>query len=372
MRIPLVDLSAQYQTIRDEVLPAIERVLEGMHLYLGPEQTAFEREFAQYCESRFGIGVANGTDALTVALRACGIGTGDDVITVSHTFIATAEAIALVGARPIFVDIDPATYTMDWRQLEAALTPRTRAIIPVHLYGHPADMAPILDFARAHQLRVIEDASQAHGALYNGQRVGGLGDIGCFSLYYSKNLGAYGEAGICVTDDERLADAMYALRDHGSRVRYHHDVLGANSRLDEIQAAILRIKLRHLDEWNEMRRAHAQHYATLLAKSGLVLPASSAWAAPVYHLFVVQVPERERLRAALEQAGIASGIHYPIPVHLQPACAYLGYARGSLPRTEMVAERVLSLPMYAELTSDAIDVVADQVTAALDVAAMSR
>ncbi|HAG97842.1 MAG TPA: erythromycin biosynthesis sensory transduction protein eryC1, partial [Ktedonobacter sp.] len=232
MQIPLVDLQTQYQTIKQEVTAAIADVLENMQLFLGPQTKAFEQEFAQYCECRYGIGLSSGTDALILALRACNIGPGDEVITVANTFIATVEAIAMVGAKPIFVDIDPATYTLDWRQLDQALTSRTRAILPVHLYGHPADMQPILDFAHSHGLRVIEDASQAHGATYRGQRVGSIGDIGCFSLYYSKNLGAYGEAGICVTSNDELAESMRMIRDHGSRVRYQHEIIGTNARLD--------------------------------------------------------------------------------------------------------------------------------------------
>src|SRR5256712_5996871 len=226
MRIPLVDLQAQYRTINHEVMAAFEEVLGNMHLFLGPQSQAFEREFATYCGCRYGIGVSSGTDALALALRACDIGDGDEVITVANTFIATVEAIALVGATPVFVDIDPETYTLDWRQLDSVLTSRTRAIIPVHLYGHPVDMQPVLDFAQSHGLRVIEDASQAHGATYKGQRVGSMGDIGCFSLYFSKNLGAYGEAGICVTNDAKLAESLRKLRDHGSLIRYQHEVLG--------------------------------------------------------------------------------------------------------------------------------------------------
>src|SRR6266480_4034153 len=256
MQIPLVDLNSQYQTIKSEVMAALESVLDGMQLFLGPQLQAFENEFATYCGTRYGIGVASGTDALSLALRACRIGPGDEVITVANSFIATVEAIALVGATPVFVDIDPEIYTLDWRQLEHVLTSRTRAIIPVHVYGHPVEMRPVLEFAKRYGLRVIEDASQAHGATYQGQRVGSIGDVGCFSLYYSKNLGAYGEAGICITNDEVLAESLRLLRDHGSRLRYHHEVIGMNSRLDELQAAILRIKLAYLNEWNAARKIH--------------------------------------------------------------------------------------------------------------------
>src|SRR5713101_5083535 len=264
MKVPLVDLRAQYLTLKAEIMAAFEGILDSMQLFLGPWQRAFERDFAAYADCQYGVSASNGTDALYLALRACDVGPGDEVITVANTFIATVEAIALVGAIPILVDVDPDTYTLDWRQLDQVLTSRTRAILPVHLYGHPVDMQPVLDFARVHGLRVIEDASQAHGATYRGQRVGSLGDIGCFSLYYSKNLGAYGEAGICVTKDSELAEKMRMVRDHGSRVRYHHEIMGVNARLDELQAAVLRVKLHYLDQWNAARQAHAQVYGEQL------------------------------------------------------------------------------------------------------------
>ena len=351
MQIPLVDLQAQYQSIKQEITAAIEGVLQNMQLFLGPQSQAFENEFAQYCGCRYGIGLSTGTDALVLALRACGIGQGDEVITVANTFIATVEAIALSGARPVFVDIDPDTYTMDWRQLDEVLTPRTRAIIPVHLYGHPADMQPILDFARLHGLRVIEDASQAHGAAYQGQRVGGIGDIGCFSLYFSKNLGAYGEAGICVTNDERLAEAIRKLRDHGSLIRYQHEILGVNARLDEIQAAVLRVKLPYLEQWNAARQDHAKFYTEQLQGIVEAIPLVRSWATHVYYVYVVRVRERDQFRKALEQEGIATGIHYPTPIHLQPACSQYGYVQGTLPVTEAMTTRIVSLPMYPELTT---------------------
>ncbi len=351
MQIPLVDLQAQYQSIKQEITAAIEGVLQNMQLFLGPQSQAFENEFAQYCGCRYGIGLSTGTDALVLALRACGIGQGDEVITVANTFIATVEAIALSGARPVFVDIDPDTYTMDWRQLDEVLTPRTRAIIPVHLYGHPADMQPILDFARLHGLRVIEDASQAHGAAYQGQRVGGIGDIGCFSFYFSKNLGAYGEAGICVTNDERLAEAIRKLRDHGSLIRYQHEILGVNARLDEIQAAVLRVKLPYLEQWNAARQDHAKFYTEQLQGIVEAIPLVRSWATHVYYVYVVRVRERDQFRKALEQEGIATGIHYPTPIHLQPACSQYGYVQGTLPVTEAMTTRIVSLPMYPELTT---------------------
>ena len=361
MFIPLNDLQAQFSSIKSEVMPAIEGVLDSMQLFIGPQCRRFEQSFASYCGCDFGIGVSNGTDALTLALRACQIGPGDEVITVSHSFIATVEAIAQVGARPVFVDIEPDTYTMDWRQLDGALSERTRAIIPVHLYGHPADMRPILDFAREHGLRVIEDASQAHGATYQGKRVGSFGDIACFSLYCSKNLGAYGEAGICVTSDPELAESLRLVRDHGSRIRYQHEILGVNARMDEIQAAILNVKMAHLDRWNEQRQAHALGYSEQLQDSVEAVPTIREGASHVFYVYVVQVRERDQVHQYLLEQGIGSGIHYPTPIHLQPACQHYGYTRGMLPITEAVCERILSLPMYPELTSEQLQTVIEGV-----------
>ena len=361
MLIPLVDLQAQFRIIKPEIMGAIEGVLESMQLFLGPQSQEFEREFSQFCGCSHGVGLSTGTDALALALRACDIGPGDEIITVANTFIATVEAIALVGARPVFVDIDPETYTMDWRQLDQVLTSRTRAIIPVHLYGHPVDMQPVLDFAQSHGLRVIEDASQAHGATYKGQRVGSMGDIGCFSLYFSKNLGAYGEAGICVTNDAKLAESLRKLRDHGSLIRYRHEVLGVNARMDEIQAAVLRVKLGYLEGWNAVRQAHARFYTEQLQGVVEAVPVVQPWATHVYYMYVVQVRERSYFRNALQQEGIATGIHYPTPIHLQPACAGYGYARGLLPVTEDVTERIVSLPLYAELTDEQLQAVVNAV-----------
>ena len=361
MHIPLVDLQAQYRSIKPEIMAAIEDVLENMQLFLGPQSQMFEHEFAQYCDCRFGVGLSTGTDALILALRACDIGPGDEVITVANTFIATVEAIAQVGATPVFVDIDADTYTMDWRQLGQVLTPRTRAIIPVHLYGHPVDMQPVLDFARLHGLRVIEDASQAHGATYQGRRVGGLGDIGCFSFYFSKNLGAYGEAGACVTNDAKLAESIRKYRDHGSLIRYQHEIIGVNARLDEIQAAILRVKLPYLEQWNATRQTHAKFYSEHLQDIAQAIPIVRPWATHVYYVYVIQVQERDHFRNALEQEGIATGVHYPIPIHLQPACAHYGYVRGTLPVTETIAEHIVSLPMYPELNSEQLQMVVNAV-----------
>jgi dTDP-4-amino-4,6-dideoxygalactose transaminase len=312
--IPLVDLRAQFAPLREEMLQAIAGVLDGMHLFLGPELDAFEREFASYCGCAHTIGISNGTDAIELALRALGVGSGDEVITQPNSFIATAEAISAVGATSIFVDVDPETATLDPNLLEAAITPRTKAVIPVHLYGRPADMDAILAIARPRGIWVIEDACQAHGAQIGSRRAGSLGDLACFSFYYSKNLGAYGEAGAVTTNDAALGERVRLFRDHGSRVRYHHEVVGRNARMDEIQAAILRIKLRHLDEWNKARRAHAARLSAALTGTSLALPrGDQPDTFQVFHLFVVQHPRRDDLQAFLAERGIGTGIHYPNP-----------------------------------------------------------
>jgi dTDP-4-amino-4,6-dideoxygalactose transaminase len=348
-------------TLKGEILRAFEEVLDSMQLFLGPRTQAFEEQFAAFCGCRYGVGNSSGTEALALALRACDIGPGDEVITVSNTFIATVEAIAQVGATPVFVDVDPETYLMDWRQLERVVTPRTRALLPVHLYGHAVEMGPVMEFARSHNLRVIEDASQAHGATYQGQRVGSFGDIACFSLYFSKNIGAFGEAGICTTNDAELAAKMRMLRDHGSRVKYHHDLIGGNWRMDELQAAALLVKLPHLERWNEARQVHARAYTEQLRDVVEAVPVERPWGTHVFCYYVVQVPQRDRFREALEQEGIGTNIHYPIPIHLQPCCARYGYQRGSLPVTEAAAERIVSLPMYPELTPEQRQMVIDAV-----------
>ncbi len=350
LQVPLVDLHAQYLALKPEIFAAFESVLEDMHLFLGPRLHEFEQAFADYCGCAYGVGVSSGTDALALALRACEIGPGDEVITVSNTFIATAEAIAMVGATPVFVDIDPQTYLMDWQQLPLVLSERTRAVLPVHLYGHAAEMQPILDFAQAHGLRVIEDASQAHGATYQGQRVGSFGDVACFSLYYSKNLGALGEAGICTTNNADLAEKMRLIRDHGSRVRYQHEVMGVNARLDELQAAVLLVKLPHLERWNETRQQHAHFYTEQLRDVVAAVPVVRSWGTHTYCYYVIQVSERDHFRLALEQEGIGTNIHYPIPIHRQPACVRYGFRSVPLPVTEAAAARIISLPMYPELT----------------------
>lgn len=365
--IPLVDLRAQYESIRAEVLPAIGSVLAGMHLFLGDNVVAFEHEFADYCGARFCVGVGSGTDALMLALRAAGVGHGHEVITVANTFIATVEAIAMVGATPVFVDVDPTTYNLDARQIEARITPRTRAIVPVHLYGRLANMASIGRIARRHGLIVIEDACQAHGAMSEGRRAGTFGTAGCFSFYFSKNLGAYGEAGAIVTDEPEIARQAAILRDHGSPSKYQHVVLGVNSRLDELQAAILRVKLRHLDRWNEQRRSHARTYGRLLAGLDLKLPDGSDQPDHVNHLYVIRARQRDRLREALDRAGVATGIHYPVPIHRQPAWTDRADAKVDLPVTEALAGEILTLPMFPELSDGQIEYVCQSLARAMAV-----
>lgn len=366
--IKLVDLQRQYQTIRSEVLMAVDAVLNDMELFLGPNVRAFEREFASYCGTAAAVGVGSGADALYLSLRACDIGPGDEVITVANTFIATAAAIAMTSARPVFVDVHPETATMDVEQVVPAITSRTRALLPVHLYGQAADMSRLRAIADAYGLWLIEDASQAQGARYQGRRVGGLGDIAAFSLYYSKNLGAYGEAGIVTTDNQALAERVSMLRNQGSRERYYHDELGMNSRLDELQAAVLRIKLRRLDEWNRLRRANAAAYAAQL--QGLVtLPVEGAQAEHAYYVYVIQTDSRDDLRAALAAQGVQTGIHYPQPLHLQHACEAFACPQGALPVTERLATRILSLPMFPELTPGEITTVCNGIRAHIPISA---
>jgi dTDP-4-amino-4,6-dideoxygalactose transaminase len=363
MQVPLVDLRVQYQAIKEEVLAAVADVFEGMQLFLGPNVRTFEEEFAAYCHAQHAVGLNSGTDALILGLRAAGVGPGDEVITVSHTFFADTEAPALIGASPVFVDVEPDTWNMDPTKLEAAITPRTKAIVPVHLCGQPADMAPIMAIARKHSLFVLEDACQAHGADYRGQRVGSIGHAACFSFYCSKNLGAFGEGGMLTTNDDALAASVRRLRDHGSDRRYEHAEIGTNARLDEVQAAILRVKLRHLDEYNAGRQAAAAAYGEALAGTGLELPTVRPDRTHVYHLYVVQGPRRDALKDYLGERGISTGVHYPIPGHLQPAAKPWTKGPGSLPVTEGLSGRVLSLPMYPELTREQVHYVADAVRA---------
>jgi dTDP-4-amino-4,6-dideoxygalactose transaminase len=359
--VPFVDLKAQYQSIKSEIDAAVMRVLEDAVFVLGHEAERFEQAFAEYVGARHCIGVNSGTAAIQLALAACGVGAGDQVIVPANSFFATAEAVSNTGATPVFVDADSISYQIDVARIEAAITPRTRAIIPVHLYGQTADLDPIFELAERRSLIVIEDAAQAHGARYKGRRVGALGESGCFSFYPAKNLGAYGEAGAVVTNDESIARRVRLLRDHGSDSKYHHQVVGHNCRLEAIQAAILSVKLPYLDTWNDLRRAHAERYNELLRDTELVLPKEMLYARHVYHLYVVQSAARVELQKKLSATGIQTGIHYPIPVHLQPAYASLGHKRGDFPEAERQSDRVLSLPMFAELTEEQITSVADAV-----------
>jgi dTDP-4-amino-4,6-dideoxygalactose transaminase len=361
MNIQFVDLRKQYQPLKEEILSGISQVLDGMHLFLGENVQQLEKDFATFCGAAHGIGVSDGTAALTIILRAMDIGPGDEVITVSHTFIATAEAIILAGAKPVFVDIDPVTYLMDVSQVESKINSHTKAILPVHLYGQTVDMDPLMDIAKRHGLRVIEDACQAHGAEYKGKKAGSLGDAAGFSFYYSKNLGGYGEGGFISTNDTELAVKMRKIRDHGSGVRYHHDLIGVNGRLDEIQAVVLRAKLPHLASWNEKRREHSNLYSQLLKELPVVTPVVKKENTPVHHLYVVSTPRRDELQNYLKEHGVFTGIHYPIPVHLQKSMDYLGYKEGDFPVTEHAVTQILSLPMYAELTDEEINYVAKTV-----------
>ena len=357
--IPFVDLKVQYDSIKDEIDEAIQKVLNNTSFIMGEELKKFEEEFARFCNVKYAIGVANGSDALILALRACEIGEGDEVITVPHTFIATTEAISNVGGKVVFVDIDPKTYTIDIAKIEEKINERTKAIIPVHLYGQPADMDPIMKLAKKYNLKVIEDAAQAHGAEYKGKKVGSIGDVACFSFYPGKNLGAYGDAGMVVTNNEEIAEKVKLLRNHGRITKkYEHDIEGYSSRLDNLQAAILRVKLRHLNKWNESRRENAKKYNKLLNNiGGITTPYEANYAKHVYHLYVIGVEKegRDKLREELKSKGIATGIHYPIPLHLQPAYNYLGYKRGDFPITEKASQEIISLPMFAELSDEQIE-----------------
>jgi dTDP-4-amino-4,6-dideoxygalactose transaminase len=355
MMIPFLDMKARHAPLRQEFLDAIGEVMDSGDFSGGAPVAAFESAFAQYCGSAHAIAVGNGTEALWLALLAMGIGPGDEVITVPMTFIATVEAILMAGATPVFVDIDESTYTMDPAALEGALTARTKAIIPVHLFGQTADMEPILKFARAHGLRIIEDSAQAHGAAYKNRKAGTLGDAGCFSFYPAKNLGAFGEAGAIITDDADIAWKLRILRNHGQSRKNHHPLMGWNSRMDSIQAAVLRIKLRHLDAENEARRSHARCYDRGLAGlPGVVIPLTAPARTHVHHIYAIRVSGRDLLREALAEKGIQCGVHYPVPVHLQPVCAGLGFRSGDFPVSERCAEEFLSLPMFPELTPQEI------------------
>lgn len=345
MKIPFLDLGAAYRELKPEIDAALTRVLESGWYILGPEVEAFEAEWAAYCDAGYAVGVANGLDALILALRALDIGPGDEVIVPANTYIATWLAVSSVGAIPVPVEPDPVTYNIDPTRIEAAITRQTRALLPVHLYGQPVDLDPILEIARLYGLRVVEDAAQAHGARYKGQRIGAHGDIVCWSFYPGKNLGGFGDAGAVTTNDVTLAERVALLRNYGSRQKYVNEEAGVNSRLDPVQAAVLRVKLQHLDDWTQRRGALAAAYTVGLKEAGLVLPHIPSWAEPSWHLYVVRTPERDVLQARLAKSGVGTLIHYPIPPHMQAAYAGLGIAPGSLPLSRDLAAEVLSLPI---------------------------
>ena len=359
MNIPLVDLKSQYLSIKSEIDDAIQTVLNQTDFIGGGAIRTFEKAFAEFSGIRHVVGVANGTDAIQLVLRASGIGTGDEVITAVNIFIATSEAITAAGAKPVFVDNNPITYTIDAAKIEEKITPKTKAIIPIHLYGQPADMKAIQQIAIKHNLIVIEDAAQAHGALCDGIKVGNFGQAATFSFYPGKNLGAYGDAGAVASNDEKLAEKVRMLANHGRLEKYEHQLEGYNSRLDTIQAAILSVKLRHLDEWVKRRQYHASHFDDLLrGRNGITSPSVRKGSTHAYHLYVVRVGNREKVRGMLKEKGIATGIHYPIPLHLQPAYKYLNYSRGDFPVAVQQAPQILSIPLYPELTDDQVEFIA--------------
>ncbi|MBV8216058.1 MAG: DegT/DnrJ/EryC1/StrS family aminotransferase [Verrucomicrobia bacterium] len=366
IKVPFLDLWSQHLPLMSEFSQAIQEVIESSAFAGGPFVAAFERDFAAYCDIPYSIGVGSGTEALWLSLLACGVGSGDEVITVPSTFMATAEAITYCGARPVFVDVDERTYTMNPDALKNALTSKTKAIIPVHLFGQPADMDPILEFGREHGLHVIEDACQAHGATYKGKRVGTFGDTACFSFYPGKNLGAFGEAGAIVTSSAELDQKLRVFRDHGQERKYFHSVIGWNCRMDGIQAAVLRIKLQQLEAANQLRRTHAVQYDAGLGEfDGVITPAQASYARHVYHIYAIRVRNRDETIQSLTDQGIATGIHYPVPVHLQEAYQSLGYTRYSFPIAERCAAEFVSLPMYPELTHSQIEQVIDAVKEAV-------
>lgn len=362
MIVPFVDLRAQYKSIKHLINPAIQEILDNTAFIQGNAVKDFEKKFAKEHNVKYCLGLGSGTDAIHLALWALNVGQGDEVITVSHTFIATVEGITLTGATPVFVDIDPLSYTMDPSKVEAAITNKTKAIIPVHLYGQSVDLDPILKIAKKHNLYVIEDAAQAHYTEYKGKRIGGFGIVGCFSFYPGKNLGAYGEAGGVVTNDDSLAQKITKLRDHGQAKKYYHDLEGHNYRMDNLQGAILGVKLPHLESWTSARQKNAELYTKLLNNiDGLVTPKVMHYSNHVYHLYVIRVNDKDGLQKYLETKGISTGFHYPIPLHLQEACKKYGYTVGDFPVTETVANSIISLPMYAELTEAHIHYVVDSI-----------
>jgi dTDP-4-amino-4,6-dideoxygalactose transaminase len=359
--IPVLDLKAQYQSIKDEIDAAVLGVMASGYFVLGPNVKALEAEVAEYVGCRYGVGVASGTDALRLSLAALGIGPGDEVITTPFTFVATANTISHSGARPVFVDIDPRTFNITPAQIEAAVTERTKAILPVHLYGQPAEMDAIMDIARRHNLYVVEDCAQAIGAKVDGRRVASFSDVACFSFYPTKNLGAYGDGGMVTTNNPEIAERIDVLRRQGGKVKYYHEVLGFNSRLDEVQAALLRVKLRHLDGWQAKRRRVAARYDGLLGTLGVAIPFVRPGVTHVYHQYTVRVSRRDELHQFLKDRGIGTMIYYPLPLHLQKLYQDLGYAEGSLPVSEQAAREVLSLPMYPELTDEQIQTVMEAI-----------
>ena len=370
--VPILNLAAQYNSLREPLLRAIERVCEDQRFILGPEVDLLEAEIAQFCGVRHAVGVASGTDALLLALKACGVGPGDEVIVPAFSFVATADVVCLLGAKPVFADIDPDTFNIDVTLLQPLVTPATKAIIPVHLYGQPADMEEILTFTRTTGLHVIGDTAQALGATYKDAPICSFGDFGCISFFPSKNLGAYGDGGMIVTDDPMQARKLKMLRAHGSPRKYHSEFLGWNSRLDEIQAAILRVKLPHLPAWGEARAGRAKLYSEMLASvEEVALPVCAAERTHVYHQFTIRVPQRDAVQHALAEVGIQTAVHYPVPLHLQPMFAGLGYRPGSLPHAEQAAAEVLSLPMYPELTDSDIEFVCTHLKAAVEELALA-
>lgn len=361
MKVPFLELKEQHRRIHEELRSAIDRVIDSGWFALGPEVEAFEAAFAQFLGAKHCVAVNNGTSALHMALLALGVGPGDEVITVPHTFIATAEAVTAVGAKPVFVDVDSTSYTMDTRQAEAAITSRTRAIIPVHFCGQSADMQPLVDAASKKGIAVIEDACQAHGAEYQGRKAGTVGTMGCFSFYPSKNLGCMGEGGAVVTADPELARKIQMLRNHGSLGKFGHEMVGFNCRMESIQGAILGVKLKHLDKWNATRRALADRYNKNLAGANVTRPAEMSYGRHVYHLYLLQSNDRDHLRAALAERGIETGLHYPTPVHLENAYRSMGHREGSFPVSEGLSRTSLSLPIYPELDEKTVDVVSDAI-----------
>lgn len=362
IKVPFLDLKAQYETIADEIMTALHKVLDNSAFAGGPFVAQFEEEFAAFCQSESAIGVGSGTAALWAALKGLGIGNGDEVITAPNTFIATAEAISVCGARPVFVDINELTYNINPELIERAITSKTKAIIPVHLFGQMAEMDSIMEIARAYGLYVIEDACQAHGAEYKGQRAGSMGDAGCFSFYPGKNLGAYGEAGAVVTNNRELADKIKMLRDHGQKEKYYHSMVGWNCRMDGFQGAVLSVKLKHLGQWNESRRKNAEFYNSLLADlDPIVTPFEADYARHIYHIYPILTENRQQLMDALAKKEIYCGIHYPVPLHLQAAYSSLGYKKGDFPVAEKCANQLLSLPMFPELTSEQIEYVVEKI-----------